>query len=58
MSNDRKHLEMAKAEGVVPASQAKRLKDAGLVESSGESSGRRGYASVKITKTGLAQLAA
>lgn len=38
--------------GNIPAIHAGRLKEAGLVESTGEASGQRGYANVKITAAG------
>ena len=41
----------------IPAVHAGKLKDAGYIESTGEASGQRGYANVKITAAGRAAVA-
>lgn len=43
--------------GNIPAIHAGKLLEAGLVEKTGEGSGRRGYANVRITSAGQAAVA-
>lgn len=54
--NTKKHLESVRKKGLCPASQTKKLVEAGLIETV-PGAGQRGYAGARLTAAGKSALA-